>query len=694
MKRVNKYIKLTVAGLFGASLCFGIIGTSIATAQLDRSKYPIPAPAPQINIAEPATFTLPNGLKVFVVENHKLPRVSYSLVLDRDQILFGDKAGLTSLFGPVLMGGTKSMSKDELDHAIDQIGASISVTSTSASASGLKKHNEKILALFSDVLFNSAFSTAELDKTKKQMISALTANQDDPEAIIAVLSNATVYGKDHPYGESETVTTVGNVTVEDLRDYYNTYFRPNIGYLAIVGDITVAEARTLVNKYFANWERKDVPKHTWHVPTNPKGVKVNIVNRPTAKQSAMELNYVVDLPPNSPDYIGVQAISRIFGGSSSSRLFQNLRETKSYTYGAYGGISAGRIIGSFSASAKVGTDVTEGAAQEFLYEIDRMSKGTITQEELDLAKAMLAGSFGRSLEQPSTIANFAINAELYKYPKDYYKNYLKNLDALTLDQVNALAKKYFSAENLHINVVGNADGFADKLARFGEIRYFTVEGDPEVKVEVTDANITAASVLKNYIKAIGGEEKVRAIKTYKSVAEAEIQGMTIVLEQVVDQNEAIALQNTKLGPQLISQVRVAEGKVVINAQGQRQELPAEASAPYLAMLDIYPELNYEAKGYTLELDGISKINGEDAYKVKIKSPSGDNSTDYYSVSSGLKIKSENPASGDITYGKYIAYDGILMAEDYTIVSPMMPMPIKAVVKSIQLNGTLTANDLN
>src|SRR5690606_21125725 len=160
---------------------------------------------------------------------------------------------------------------------------------------------------------------------------------------------------------------------------------------------------------------------------------------------------------------------------------------KSYTYGAYGGITAGRIIGSFSASAKVGTDVTEGAAQEFLYEIDRMAKGTITQEELDLAKAMLAGSFGRSLEQPSTIANFAINAELYKYPKDYYKNYLKNLDALTLDQVNALAKKYFSAENLHINVVGNADGFADKLARFGEIRYFTVEGDPEVKVEVTDA---------------------------------------------------------------------------------------------------------------------------------------------------------------------------------------------------------------
>lgn len=694
MKRVNKFIKLTVAGLFGASLCFGILGTSIATAQLDRSKYPTPAAAPQINITEPATFTLPNGLKVFVVENHKLPRVSYSLVLDRDQVLFGEKAGLTSLFGEVVMGGTKTMSKDELDNAIDGIGASINVSSTSASASGLKKHNERLLSLFADVLFNSAFSPAELDKSKKQMISGLTASQDDPESILKVLTNAAVYGKDHPYGESETAATVNNITIEDIRNYYDTYFRPNIAYLAIVGDITLAEARTLVNKYFASWERKEVPKHNWHVPASPKGVKVNIVNRPSAKQSAMEVHYIVDLKPNSPDYIGIQAISRIFGGSSSSRLFQNLRESKSYTYGAYGGVSAGRIVGNLNASAMVGTDVTDGAAQEFLYEIERMGQGTITQEELDLAKAMLAGSFGRSLEQPSTIANFAINTELYKYPKDYYKNYLKNLDALTLDQVNALAKKYFSIENLHINVVGNADGFADKLARFGEIRYFTVEGDPEVKVEVKDANVTASSVLKNYIKAIGGEEKVRAIKTLKSVAEAEIQGMTIGLEQIVDQPAGIALQNTKLGPQLISQVRVADGKVVINAQGQRQELPAEASAPYLAMLEIYPELTYEAKGYTLELDGISKINGEDAYKVKIKSPSGDTSTDYYSVTSGLKLKSENPASGDITYGKYIAYDGILMAEEYTIVSPMMPMPIKAVVKSIQLNGTLTANELN
>ncbi len=693
MKRVNNYIRGAVAGLLGFAILIGLAGMPTATAQVDRTKYPEAGPAPQINIGEPATFTLANGLKVFVVENHKLPRVSYTLVLDRDPILFGDKAGLTSLFGSVIMGGTKTKTKDQLDEAIDRIGARINVSATGASASGLKKHNDHLLALFSDVLFNSAFSAAELDKGKKQLISSLASNKDDQSSIVGVVKNAVMYGKDHPYGENETEKTVENINIEDIQSYYNTYFRPNIGYLAIVGDITVAEARTLVNKHFANWEKKEVPAHKWNVPANPTGTKVNIVNRSSSKQSAIDISYLVDLKQNNPDALGVAAISRIFGGSSSSRLFRNLRETRSFTYGAYGGISTGRLVGSLSAYADVGTNVTDSAANEFIYEIDRMAKGTITQEELDLAKAMLAGSFGRSLEQPSTIANFAINTEIYNLPKDHYKNYLKRLDALTLDEVNALARKYFTAENLHITIVGNADGFADKMARFGEIRYFTVDGDPEVKVEITDANITAESVVATYVEKIGGAAKLGAIKTFKSVSEASIQGMTLSIEQIVDQNKGIAVQNTKIGPQVLSQVRIENGKVTVTAQGQSQELPAEVASQYLDMLLIYPELAYAAKGYKLELDGINKIEGEDAYKVKITSPDNKVVTEYFSVASGLKLKTENPASGDMVYGKYMSFDGVLIPEEYTLTSPMMPMPIKAVAKTIELNGQITAEDL-
>src|SRR5690606_9016554 len=224
---------------------------TVATAQVDRTQYPEPGPAPQINIGDPATFTLPNGLKVFVVENHKLPRVTYSLVLDRDPILEGDKAGLTSLMGDMLMGGTTSRTKDELDEAIDRIGATMRVSSTSAYASSLKKYNSQLLELFADVLFRPAFPQNELDKLKKQLISGLAAAKEDPNSIVRVVRNAAMYGKDHPYGETETEETVGNIGLQDVKSYYETYFKPNVAYLAIVGDITLEEAKEVVNKHFA-----------------------------------------------------------------------------------------------------------------------------------------------------------------------------------------------------------------------------------------------------------------------------------------------------------------------------------------------------------------------------------------------------------------------------------------------------------
>lgn len=681
MKKFSIYILVALCAMLNTAM-----------AQVDRSTYPEPGPAPVINIGDPATFTLPNGLKVFVVENHKLPRVTYSLILDRDPILEGDKAGTMGMVGPVIRGGTTSMNKEELDEAIDRIGGSINVSATSASAASLKKHNARLLELFSDVLFNPSFPEEELTKTKTQTISGLAAAKDDPNSIISVLSSAVLYGKDHPYGESETEETIENIQMEDIKNYYETYFRPNIAYLAIVGDITVAEAKTLVNQHFANWESREVPQHTWKTPEAPAGAQVNIVNRPASQQSVIDIRYPIELKPNSPDVIATSVIGRVLGGGSSGRLFMNLREDKGYTYGAYGGISSGKLIGTVSASASVGTGVTDSATHEFLFELDRLAKGTITQEELDLAKAALAGSFGRSLEQPATIANFALNTEIQNLPADYYKNYLKNLEALTLEEVNALARKYVQAENLYINIVGNADGFADKMATYGEVNYYTVNGDPEVKVEITDADLTPEKVINRYLDAIGGRDLLKGITTIKSVSEAEIQGMTITIEQIVDQNKGIAIQNTKMGGQVLAQVRVDNGQVVVTAQGQRQELPEEMGAPYMSLLDIFPELYYVEKGYAMELDGISSVNGENAYTLKVQTEAG-SIVEYYSVESGLKLKSESATTGEMTYGAYESYDGLLYPASVTQVNQMLPMPVKAVVSSLIINGELTADDL-
>lgn len=670
-----------------------LCSAATAFAQVDRSQYPEPGPAPQINIGHPATFTLPNGLKVFVVENHKLPRVTYSLVLDRDPILEGDKAGLTSFIGDMLMGGTATRSKDELDDAIDRIGARIGASSTSANASSLKKYNDQLLDLFADILFNPSFPQSELDKLKKQAISGLAAAKDDPNSIVQVVRNAVMYGKDHPYGETETEKTVENVQVEDIRSYYNTYFKPNIGYLAIVGDITVPEAKALVDRYFLDWESGEVPKHEWPVPHAPTGNKVVLVNRPSSAQSVISIGYPFELKPNNPDVIAVSAVAEILGGGASSRLFQNLREDKGYTYGAYGSISADKLVARLNTSASVRNAVTDSATQEFIHELTRIGEHTITQHEFDLAKASMAGSFGRSLEQPSTIARFAINTELQQLPDDYYQNYLKSLYALTLDQINATAAKYVHADNLQITVVGKTDDFADKMARFGEIQYYTVTGDPDVKVEITDANVTAEGVVQNYLEAIGGKEKLEAVNTIRISSEAEIQGMTITIEQLVDKKKGGAAQLIKLGDQVLSKVAVTADKVTVTAQGQSQELPAEAAAPYQSLLAIFPELNYAADGVTLELDGISNVNGEEAYKVKVAEGSNA-SVSYFSVASCLKLKTESELLGETTIENYRTYDGIQLPETVTVVNQMMPMPLKAVTKAVVINGKIDAEELD
>src|SRR5690606_16711027 len=153
----------------------------------------------------------------------------------------------------------------------------------------------RLLELFADVLFNPAFPQAELDKLKKQAISGLAAAKEDPNSIARIVRNAVMYGKDHPYGETETEKTVENVQVEDIKTYYSTYFKPNIAYLAIVGDITLSEAKDVVNKHFANWEKGEVAKHEWSNPQSPQGNKVVLVNRASSAQSVINVGYPFDL---------------------------------------------------------------------------------------------------------------------------------------------------------------------------------------------------------------------------------------------------------------------------------------------------------------------------------------------------------------------------------------------------------------
>ena len=678
--------KLAISFVLTLLVTFGL------QAQVDRSKLPASGPAPEIKIKEAETFTLPNGLKVFVVNNTKLPRVSFTLVLERDPILEGDKAGMTGFVGEMMRGGTTSRSKDQLDQEIDFIGASLGASSTSLFASSLKKHQAKVLELMADVLFNPTFPQEELDKLKKQSLTGLAQSKDNPQAISSRLASAVLYGKNHPYGEIETEATINNITVEDIKKYYQTYFKPNIAYLAIVGDMTKAEAEKVVNQYFGKWQKGTVPTFTYPMPTRAAKRAVALVDRSSSVQSVINVTQPVQMKIGDEDYISSRLLNQILGGGSASRLFMNLREDKGYTYGAYSSIGADKLVAAISATASVRTEVTDSAVYEFIYEIRNLVENGVTQEELDKAKAELSGSFGRSLEQPSTVANFALNIDRYKLPKDYYATYLQKLNSYTVEDINATAKRLIEPDKFIITTVGNGAEIKEKLAQFGEVIEYDNMGFPAKELEA-DADMTAEQVLENYLKAVGGKEKVQAIKTAKISMDANVGGNTISIAFVYDSENDRYGQKTSFAGNVMQKTALIDRKGSVVVQGQTIPMNEQQLAEAKLNSYLFPETLFEKNGYTLTLDGLKDVDGTPAYKVIIAAPSGAKLINYYAQDSGLKIKYENPASGDTYYSNYQEKDGVLLPMTWTIKSPMIPVPLEAKVTSMDLNVPVSDEDV-
>ena len=439
-------------------------------AQLDRSKLPEPGSIPKINIDKAESFTLKNGLKVFVVEDHKLPQVSFNMIVDRKPLLEGNKAGYASLAGSLMKMGTNKRSKDKIDEEIDYIGATFSIRSTGFYASGLKKNIDGLLDIVSDVLLNPTFPEEELEKLKKKEISNLRSSEDEPNAISNRVQGAVFFGLQHPYGEIMNKETVANITRKDCEKYYKTWYRPNISYLVIVGDVTLNKAKNITKRYFGKWKKANVPNQVFESVTRPEKPTVVFVDRNDAVQSVIKVGYPIKFVPGNDDAIPAKVMNYILGGGASSRLFMNLREDKAYTYGAYSSLKSDEFMGRFNASASVRNAVTNNSISEIMHEINKISSEKVPQKELDRSISYLTGSFARSLEDKETIGNFALNIERYGLQTDYYQNYLKTLSAVNTVDIKKMADKYLKPDNCYIIVVGNKAEVT--LDEFGPIKYY------------------------------------------------------------------------------------------------------------------------------------------------------------------------------------------------------------------------------
>ncbi len=625
-----------------------------SVAQVDRSKAPEPGPAPKIQIGESEMFTLDNGLKVILVENHKRPVISYSLTLDYTPFLEGDKAGNAELAGSLLRTGTTSMEKAQIDEKIDFIGAAFSTSANGFYAQSLTKHTDKLLTIVSDVLLNPSFPQDELDRAQKQTLSALAAAKEEPNAIMSNVSNVLKFGADHPYGEIQTEETVKNVTVETCKEFYNTYFRPNIAYLVIVGDINRVEAEAKAKKYFGAWEKKEVPSTTLPEVTDPEGVNVCFVPKTGAVQSVINVTYPIDLKPGSPDAIPASVMNNILGGGVfSGRLMQNLREDKGYTYGARSTIDIDEYVGYFTAYASVRNEVTDSSVTEFLYELDRLSKEKVSADDLSLVKNSMNGSFARSLESPQTVARFALNTERYNLPEDYYANYLSRLSSVTVEEVQAMAKKYIQPKDNLVVVVGNKD-VAENLKKFdsdSEVAFYDFYGKDADAVTRKPApeGMTAADVYKKYKLAYTvteeekkADKKLKKLKdiTKKGKAELSMGGQTANLD-FVSYNKAPNMSATSVmfnGNVVQKQTYNGSKGVSINMQTGRKELEGDELEAAKREATMHSEFMYDEWGFKTELVGIEPVDGKDAYVIEVTDTDGDVSTEYFDVETGLKVQ--------------------------------------------------------
>lgn len=666
-------------------------------AQIDRSTQPEAGPAPEINLGTPQTFTLKNGLKVLLVENHKLPRVSMTLTMDNPPNPEGAKVGVSSLMGTLLGSGTQKTGKDEFNEELDYLGANVNFFSRGASANTLSKYFPRVLELVAEGALQPKFTQEEFQKEKERSLENLKSNEKNVAANAARLRSALAFGKNHPYGEFQTLESIESITLKDVQDYYKNYFVPQNAYLVIVGDTNMEEVKGLVTKHFSNWKQTKLPATKLPQPLNVETTQVNFLDMPNAVQSEVAVVNTMQLKKGDPDYFPALIANQILGGGGEGRLFLNLREDKGYTYGAYSRTGDDKYVASFVANASVRNAVTDSAVVAFLDEIYRIRNEKVSQEELENAKAKYVGNFVMALEQPSTIARYALNIETDNLPKDYYQNYLKNINAVSADDIQRVAREYFQADQARIIIAGKGSEVGESLENLSyngkkiPVKYFDRHANEVSKPEfnkAVDANVTTQTVFNNYIEAIGGRQAVEDVESVLMEAEATIQGQRLNLEARNTRDGKSSQTIAMAGNVISKQVYNGESGFMV-AQGQRMDLTDEQLNAAKAEANPFPELSVG----NANLRGIEQVDGKDAYAVAIS----DDTVAYYDVETGLKVQSVKTVSQmgqtmsiPTGYSNYQEVKGVKFP--YTITQSFGPQSFEFNVTSIKVNEGVSAGD--
>jgi zinc protease len=447
-----------------------------------KGKAPVSNDVLRVKLPKPQEVDLPNGLHLMVLEDHRLPQITFQIIIPGAGGYFDDPklTGLAGYTAQMMREGTETRNSQGISQELERmaafvnVGASVSGPNATISGSALTENFDRLFGLASEILLAPAFSAEEWDRLKTRARAGLIQQRANPSFLASEQYSRVIY-TDHPAGRvSATPATLDAITRDAMVALHRARYVPDHAAIAFAGDITLADARKAVEARLGGWTKRGAPKPAVTDP-NPIGArKVYMVARPNSVQTTLMVGTQA-LDRKNSDYEKLLVANRVLGGAMG-RLFRHLREEKGYTYGIGSGISATNFRGDWTVSTSVRTEVTEPALKDLLAEVAEMRDTPVPAAELADAKRALVASFALSLESPQQVLNYYVNSWLYGLPADYWETYPARISAVTAADAQAAAKKYWGDDRLQIVAVGDGTKIGPIVGKYGPVEQYDAEG--------------------------------------------------------------------------------------------------------------------------------------------------------------------------------------------------------------------------
>ncbi|OGU15387.1 MAG: hypothetical protein A2X61_16015 [Ignavibacteria bacterium GWB2_35_12] len=657
----------------------------MALSRSDSVKKPEPLEDIEFKFPEYSKEILKNGLKLFFIEDKEQPIVSFSFLIQGGALVDGEKAGLASIVAELLTKGSGKLSSKDIAEKTDGMGASLAASADAdiISVSGfcLKKHLDTLFNLASQVLLNPSFPEDDFDKLIPRMIASLKQEKSTPGTLARNLARKVLYGDKHPYGIKPTEASLKSIEIEDVQNYYKTYFKPNSASVAVSGDLTKKEAKELIEKYFGKWQKGDVPQINVPQP-NPEPQGVYFISRPSSVQSAVIIATRV-VPITSGEYDVLDLAANVIGSSFAGRLFRTIREKYSYTYTPFGHISSHKYANIFACGAEVRNSVTDSSINVINEQLKDLSTSPPTEEELFRVKSSEGGTYLMSFENPGFVLGLIQAADFYAIPLDRVKGYYENLMAFSNYQVRDIARKYMNPQNEYIIVVGSPE-VREKLEPFGKIYEYTMDLEPLTgeKGKFEDVGLDASELFAKFIEALGGKENLDKIQTIIDSAKIKFEVMGRTFDGTGMQvQKAPNKKYMKFDLVFQKQEMWCDGtNAWTSALGKNMKQEGKNLEDLVTDAVIFKDTKYIELGY--KCDVLGKQNN--FIMMKIISPQLQESILYFDPVTYLLVKIEStedtpqgPVPSTVELSDYTTIEGVMFPMTLKSANPMFSMTMES-----------------